>query len=147
MADVSRLSINHATLLEQCSMPQFVEVLARNNVKGASLWREKVREYGVKESAKLIRDNGIALSGYCWAGMIASPDKAEADKALDDVRRAFDEAAEVGRRALCSSPAGRPARQEYRGRRAQRVLDRIADLIPLCARTSASRSRSSRCIR
>jgi sugar phosphate isomerase/epimerase len=111
-------------------MPQFIAALARNNVKGASLWREKVREYGVKESAKLVRDNGILLSGYCWAGLISSPDKAEADKALDEVRRAFDEAAEVKSPCVVfvAGPVD-PRDKNLAGTRA-RVLDRIATIVP-----------------
>ena len=63
MPDLSRLSINHVTLLEQWSMGQFTDALVRNGIGCASLWRDKVREAGVKETAKLLADSGLALSG------------------------------------------------------------------------------------
>ena len=51
MADTDKLSIHQVTLLQQCSTPQFLEVMARNDVPCASLWRDKVREHGVEATA------------------------------------------------------------------------------------------------
>src|SRR5689334_4738853 len=95
MLDPARLSIHQATLL-QCSTPQFIAALRRNEVGCTSLWRPKTLEHGLKETAKLLAGDGIALSGYCAAGIVTSPDRREALAALDDVRRALDEAAALG---------------------------------------------------
>ena len=64
MIDTRRLSIHQVTLLRQCSTPQFVAAMARNDVRCTSLWREKTLEYGVQATARLCADNGIALSGF-----------------------------------------------------------------------------------
>jgi hypothetical protein len=53
MLDPRRLSIDEVTLLRQCSTPQFLDALARNGVRCASLWRDKTREHGVAETARL----------------------------------------------------------------------------------------------
>ena len=130
MPDLQRLSINHVTLLEQCTMPQFVEALARNGIACASLWRDKVRETGVKESAKLLADNGLALSGYCWGGLVTSPDENEGRKALDEVRRALDEAAEVKAPCLVYVAGGVDPRDKDVAATRARGLERTAELVP-----------------
>ena len=130
MPDLSRLSINHVTLLEQCSMPQFVEALARNGIGCASLWRDKVREAGVEETAKLLADSGLALSGYCWGGLVTSPDRAEAGKALDEVRRALDEAAEVKAPCLVYVAGAVDPRDKDIAATRARALERTAELVP-----------------
>jgi sugar phosphate isomerase/epimerase len=129
MPDLSRLSINHVTLLEQCSMPQFVDALVRNGIGYASLWREKVRAHGVKESAKLVSDAGLKLSGYCPIGLVTSPDEDEAGKALDDVRRALDEAAELKAPCVVYVVGGVDPRDKNIDATRARGLERTAKLI------------------
>jgi sugar phosphate isomerase/epimerase len=130
MLEPRRLSIHQVTLLEQCSTPQFIDALVRNGVRCTSLWRDKTREYGVEKTARLLVDNGIALSGYCFAGLITSPDKAEAAKACDDVRRALDEAAAVKAPWLIFVAGGVDPRDKHIGAARERAVDGLAELIP-----------------
>lgn len=130
MLDPRRLSIHQVTLLQQCSTPQFVDALTRNGVGCTSLWRDKTREYGVERTARLVAGNGIALSGYCWGGLITSPDRSEAANARDEVRRALDEAAAVKAPCLIFVAGGiDPRDKNIAGARA-RALDGVAELIP-----------------
>jgi sugar phosphate isomerase/epimerase len=110
MAEADRLSIHQVTLPPQLATPQFLEVLARHRVPAASLWREKTRAHGVAATAKLVVELGIAMTGYCFGGLIASPDAAESARARDDVRRALDEAAELGAPCLVFVAGGVEAR-------------------------------------
>jgi len=130
MPDVSRLSIHQVTLLEQCSTPQFVEALVRHAVPCTSLWRDKVQSYGVENTAKLVADRGIALSGYCWGGLVTSADRAEAATARDEVRRALDEAAAVKAPCLIFVAGGVDPRDKSIADARARALDGVADLIP-----------------
>ena len=129
MLDPRRLSIHEVTLLRQCSTPQFIAALVRNEVRCTALWRDHTREHGVAETARLLADNGIALSGYCFAGLIASPDRAEAARARDDVRRALDEAAAVGAPCLVFVAGGVDPRDKNIAATRERVLDGLADLL------------------
>ena len=130
MLDAHRLSIHQVTLPPQLTTPQFIDVLARNGVSATSLWRDKTREHGVAATARIIADRGIALSGYCFAGLIASPDAAEASRARDDVRRALDEAAELRAPCLVFVAGGVDPRDRDIARTRARVLDGLADLVP-----------------
>ena len=69
MAELARLSMNQVTLLEQCDMPQFLEVLAKNDVRRASLWREKTRAHGVELIGEIFNlfnsKNAANFNGNC----------------------------------------------------------------------------------
>jgi len=129
MLDPRRLCIHQVTLLRQCSTPRFIEVMARNDVRCTALWRDKTLEYGLDKAAHLLADNGIALSGYCFAGMIASPDAGEAVRARDDVRRALDEAATLKAPCLVFVAGGVDPRDKDIARIRGRVLEGVADLL------------------
>ena len=130
MLDPRRLSVHQVTLLQQCSTPQFVDALTRNGVGCTSLWRDKVREHGVENTARLVADHGIALSGYCWAGLITSPDRAQAASARDEVRRALDEAATVKAPCLIFVAGGVDPRDKNIADARARALEGVAELIP-----------------
>jgi sugar phosphate isomerase/epimerase len=129
MLDPARLSIHQVTLPPQCSTPQFVAALARNGVPCTSLWRDKTREHGVEETARLVADNGIALSGYCFAGLVTSPEPGEAARARDDVRRALDEAAALGAPCLVFVAGGVDPRDRNIAGTRERALAGVAELV------------------
>jgi len=130
MVEPHRLSIHQVTLPPQLDTPAFVELLARHRVPATSLWREKTRAHGVAATAKLVAEHGIALTGYCFAGLIAAPDGAEAAAARDDVRRALDEAAELGAPCLVFVAGGVDARDRDIAAARARVLEGLAELVP-----------------
>jgi sugar phosphate isomerase/epimerase len=130
MVEPHRLSIHQVTLPPQLDTPAFVELLARHGVPATSLWREKTRAHGVAATAKLIARHGIALTGYCFAGLIAAPDRAEAAVARDDVRRALDEAAELGAPCLVFVAGGVDSRDRDIAAARARVLEGVAELVP-----------------
>jgi sugar phosphate isomerase/epimerase len=130
MVEPHRLSIHQVTLPPQLDTPAFVELLARHGVPATSLWRERTRAHGVAATAKLIARHGIALTGYCFAGLIAAPDRAEAAVARDDVRRALDEAAELGAPCLVFVAGGVDSRDRDIAAARARVLEGVAELVP-----------------
>lgn len=130
MLEPHRLSIHQVTLPPQLGMRAFVDVLARNGVPATSLWREKTRAHGVAATARLVAAHGLAMTGYCFAGLIASPDPAEAARARDDVRLALDEAAALGAPCLVFVAGGVDARDRDIAATRARVLDGLAELVP-----------------
>jgi sugar phosphate isomerase/epimerase len=80
------LSINTATLRAQWPLERIISECAARGIRAISPWRDQVAVLGLQRTAALLRDTGIALSGYCRGGMFTSP------QALSDNRRAVDEA-------------------------------------------------------
>jgi sugar phosphate isomerase/epimerase len=128
MDDTKRLSINQICVLPQWSLAQAIDALVRHRVPAISVWREKLHEIGVAEAKKRIDAAGLAVSGLCFAGLISSPDRAEAAKARDDVRRAIDEATGIGAACLVFLSGGVDPRDKDLASARARVLDGLAQL-------------------
>jgi sugar phosphate isomerase/epimerase len=94
--DSELLSINTATVRKQWSLPEIVSGCAHRGIRFIAPWRDQVAATGLKEAAQRIRDAGLRLSGYCRGGMFPAADRAGRRAALDDNKRAVDEALELG---------------------------------------------------
>lgn len=98
--DPGLLSINTATVRERCTLRQAAEACRRHDIRGICPWRDKVAEVGAKEAARIIRDNGLAVTGLCRGGFFPAPDRKGRQAAIDDNLRAIDEAATIEARCL-----------------------------------------------
>ena len=108
MPDPALLSLNTATVREQWTLPQIIDGCARHRIGYLSPWRDQVAAAGLRNAAQRIRDAGLALSGYCRGGMFPAPDRAARREALDDNRRAVDEALVLGAPCLVLVVGGLP---------------------------------------
>ncbi|MCR6477123.1 sugar phosphate isomerase/epimerase [Variovorax sp. ZS18.2.2] len=90
------LSINTATVRKQSgaevSLDRIIDQCAERGIRAISPWRDQVAAVGLDKVAKQLKAHGIGLSGYCRGGFFPAPDAAGLKAALDDNRRAIDEA-------------------------------------------------------
>lgn len=127
--DLARFSLNQMTV-RQLPLPDLVAACADLGVPAVGLWREPVQAYGVEAAAKLVRDAGLAVTTLCRGGFLTATDPAERARALDDNRRAVDEAATLGTDVLVLVSGGLPAgSRDLRGAR-ERIADALAELGP-----------------
>jgi sugar phosphate isomerase/epimerase len=136
------LSLNTATVRAQWTLAEIIEGCAKHHIRGISPWRDQVAQLGLKETARRIRDTGLQVSGHCRGGMFPAPDRAGRLAAVEDNRRAVDEAVELGAACLVmvvgglpKGPDGRPVSKDIAGAR-QMVRDGLAELLEY-ARASA----------
>ena len=96
MRDFSRsheqLSLNTATVRKQWKLDRIIDECARRGIRAISPWRDQVAAVGLERIAKQLRDTGTELSGYCRGGFFPAADAAGLKAALDDNRKAIDEA-------------------------------------------------------
>ncbi|MEU0943899.1 sugar phosphate isomerase/epimerase family protein [Streptomyces canus] len=129
MTDLSRFSINQMTV-KQLSLPELVDACRELGVGNLGLWREPVQSYGVEQTAKLVRDAGLTVTTLCRGGFFTGIDPDERAAALDDNRRAVDEAATLGTDTLVLVSGGLPAgSKDLHGAR-ERIADALAVLGP-----------------
>lgn len=127
--DLSRFSINQMTV-RQLSLPELVDACRELGIGHVGLWREPVQSYGVEETAKLVRDAGLTVTTLCRGGFFTAIDPDERAAALDDNRRAVDEAAALGTDTLVLVSGGLPAgSKDLHGAR-ERIADALAVLSP-----------------
>lgn len=90
------LSINTATVRKQLGaevpLSRIIDQCAERGIRAISPWRDQVATVGLNKIASQLKTHGIALSGYCRGGFFPAPDAAGVRAALDDNRRAIDEA-------------------------------------------------------
>jgi len=86
------LSLNTATVRKQWRLDRIIEECARRDIRAISPWRDQVAAVGIDDIARQLRATGIKLSGYCRGGFFPAGDSAGLRAALDDNRRAIDEA-------------------------------------------------------
>ena len=100
MRDFSRglehLSLNTATVRKQLPLPAIIEACAKRGIPAIDPWRDQVAAAGLAAVAKQIKDAGIVLSGYCRGGFFTAADAAGLRAALEDNRKAIDEAKTLG---------------------------------------------------
>ncbi|MGF1624416.1 MAG: sugar phosphate isomerase/epimerase family protein [Alphaproteobacteria bacterium] len=109
MPDAARVSLNTATVRAQWTLRECIEGCARHGIGGIAPWRDKLVECGVGEAARMIADHGLQVSGLCRGGMFPAADAAGIQAALDDNRRAVDEAVAIGAACLVLVVGGMPA--------------------------------------
>jgi sugar phosphate isomerase/epimerase len=124
------LSLNWATVREQWDLMQAVEGCARHGIPGIAPWREPVQAMGVGEAARLIRDHGLTVTGLCRAGMFPTANAAGRQAAIDEVRRAIDEAAAVDAQCLIVVAGGMPPGSKDLARARAQAQDGLAALLP-----------------
>lgn len=107
MDDLSRLSLNQMTV-QRWSVPEAVEGCARAGIPAVGLWRHKVAEAGLKESARLVKEAGVTVSSLCRGGMFPAATAVGRAARVDDNRRAVDEAAALGTDVLVLVCGGLP---------------------------------------
>jgi sugar phosphate isomerase/epimerase len=91
-ADHRWLSINTATLRGAGTLDRIIECCVRHGIRAISPWRDQVHAIGLERTAELVREHTLELSGYCRGGMYPAIDAAGRRRAIDDNRRAIDEA-------------------------------------------------------
>jgi sugar phosphate isomerase/epimerase len=133
MRDLSKdralLSINSMTV-KPWSLEQLVEGCARAGISAISPWRDIVQTCGAERAGKLIRAQGMTVTGLCRGGMFPAADEVGRRAALEDNRRAVDEAAAIGAQCLILVVGGLPqGSRDLAGARRQ-VREGLAALLP-----------------
>src|SRR5712672_2597289 len=127
--DRTLLSINSMTV-KAWSLGQLIEGCARAGLSAISPWRDIVQACGVERAGKLIRAHGMTVTGLCRGGMFTAADESGRRAALDDNRRALDEAAEIGALCLILVAGGLPTGSRDIDDARMQVRDALAELLP-----------------
>ncbi len=127
MPDLARFALNQITT-PKWSMGEAIEGLRRHGIPGIGLWRHFIDDYGTAKTARHLKDAGLWVACYCTSAWF---DRAGADglrAAIDENKRVFDQAADVGAPCVVMVVGGLPrGSKDLAGQRA-RVRDGLAAL-------------------
>lgn len=124
------LSINTATTRRQWGLEDAAANYARLGVAGIAPWRDQVAECGLERAARVIRDSGLRVTGLCRGGGFPQPDRFRFEDALEDNRRAIEEAHELDSDCLVLVCGGLPRGSRDLAGARQMVADALARLLP-----------------
>jgi sugar phosphate isomerase/epimerase len=123
---VDGLSINLATIREQCGFAEAVDVCLAHGITAIAPWRDQIAAAGLDEAVRIVRANGLKLTGLCRGGFFPAADAAGRQTAIDDNKRAVDEAAALGADCLVLVVGGLPGSSKDLGAARRMVTDGIA---------------------
>ncbi|GAJ96365.1 sugar phosphate isomerase/epimerase [Agrobacterium sp. SHOUNA12C] len=127
---ISGLSINLATVRQQYDMRQAVEACLKQDIVAIAPWRDQVHKIGLSEAAKIVADNRLQVTGLCRGGMFPAADAEGLKAAIDDNKRAIDEAAALNADCLVLVVGGLPKGSKDIGQAREMVADGIATILP-----------------
>jgi sugar phosphate isomerase/epimerase len=95
LSDLSQLCIHTIT-----TKPWSIETAAKNfsgaGVKGITVWRDALAGRNIKQTGQLIRDCDLSIVSLCRGGFFPSTDLQKRKAAIDDNKKAIDEAEALG---------------------------------------------------
>lgn len=128
----ARFSLNQETV-RQWSLPELVDGCGAAGVGTVGLWRDPVRGFGVRETARLVAGAGLRVSSLCRGGFFTASDPAGRAAALEENRRAVEEAAELGADVLVLVAGGLPEGERDLAEARRRITGFLGDLVPWAA--------------
>jgi sugar phosphate isomerase/epimerase len=124
------LSINLATLRNGWSFAEMVDGCLRAGITAIAPWRDQVEAVGLPEAARIVRANGLRVTGLCRGGMFPAMTAEGRAAAIEDNSRAIEEAATLGADCLVLVVGGQPeGSRDIEGAR-KIVADGIAAILP-----------------
>jgi len=127
MAEFSRLSMNTITVRDRWPLPQCIEGCARHGIFIIDPWRDKIADYGLANAVRHFRDAGVRVSGVCLGGLFTAGDYRAA---IEENRRAIDEAAALAADCLVVVAGGLPAGSKDLPAARAMVADALAEILP-----------------
>jgi sugar phosphate isomerase/epimerase len=122
-----RLSLNQWTT-RRWSLTDAIDGCARHGIRGIGVWREKLAELPAAEARLRVDDAGLTVTSLCRGGFLSDP--RTHTTALDDNRRALDEAVAIGTDQLVLVMGGLPDGSTDLASARAAARDGLAALVP-----------------
>lgn len=130
ITDLSKLCIHTIT-----TKPWDIETAAKNfsaaGVKGITVWRDALAGRNIKKTGDILRGYDLSIVSLCRGGFFPSIDKTKRQAAIDDNRKAIEEAYELGTKLIvlvCGADPSQPLTESRK-----QIQDGIEMLIPEAA--------------
>jgi sugar phosphate isomerase/epimerase len=125
--DLSKLCI-HTITTKPWPIETAIEEFSKAGVKGITVWRDALTGRDIRKAGTLARDSGLSIVSLCRGGFFPSSDINKRKAAIDDNKRAIEEAAYLGAPLVvlvCGSAPDQPLEVSR-----QQIHDGIAAVLP-----------------
>jgi sugar phosphate isomerase/epimerase len=131
------MSLNQATI-KYASLATALEATACAGIGTIGLWREPVAAEGIARATSMIGDSGLRVSSLCRGGFFTMTEGPQRRGAIDDNKRALEEAAALGAPTLVLVAGGLPVRSRDLAGARERVRDAVGELADFAGSTGVS---------
>ncbi len=126
-APLSRLCI-HTITTKPLGLAAAVKAYSAAGAAGITVWRDALEPLGIRESAHVLAESELKVVSLCRGGFFPAISESDRQKAMDDNRRAIDEAVAIGAPLVvlvCGAAAGVPLTEARK-----QIADGIAAVVP-----------------
>jgi sugar phosphate isomerase/epimerase len=127
ITDLSKLCI-HTFTTKPWDIEEAAKNYSANGVKGITVWRDALRDRNIKQTGNMLRQHGLNIVSLCRGGFFPARDHNKRLAALDDNRRAIEEAFELGTKLIVLVCGADPAQSLEDSRK--QIQDGIAAILP-----------------
>lgn len=127
LSDLSRLCVHTIT-----TKPWTIEQAAKNfseaGIRGITVWRDALNGRDIKQTGQLIRESNLEIVSLCRGGFFPHISSTGRQEAIDDNRKAIDEAEALGAPLIvlvCGAEPGQPLSESRK-----QIRDGIAAVLP-----------------
>jgi sugar phosphate isomerase/epimerase len=132
LPDLSRLCV-HTITTKPWPIETSAAKFAAAGVKGITVWRDTLAGRDIAKTGQLLRDHGLAVVSLCRGGFFPATSADQRTKAIDDNRRAIEEAHALGAPHVVLVCGAVPGQSLIESRK--QIVDGIAAVLPLCEAT------------
>jgi sugar phosphate isomerase/epimerase len=125
--DLSQLCI-HTITTKPWSVEEAAAKFSKAGVKGITVWRDALQGRDIHKTGTMLRNSGLEVVSLCRGGFFPSKDAAKRKAALDDNKRAIEEAAALGAPLIVLVCGAEPEQSLEESRK--QIRDGIAAVIP-----------------
>ena len=125
--DLSRLCI-HTITTKPWAIEQAAKKFSEIGVKGITIWRDALDGRNIKHTGDMLRDHDLKIVSLCRGGFFPSKDLSKRKTAVDDNKKAIDEAAELATSMLvlvCGADPSQPLEESRK-----QIRDGIDAILP-----------------
>jgi sugar phosphate isomerase/epimerase len=127
LTDLSRLCI-HTITTKPGGIEEAAKNYSANGVKGITVWRDALTGRNIKQTGDMLRQQGLSAVSLCRGGFFPSKEPSGRQAAIDDNRKAIEEAFELGTRLIVLVCGADPAQSLEDSRK--QIHDGIAAILP-----------------
>jgi sugar phosphate isomerase/epimerase len=124
-----RLSINRWSC-RTTRVADVIDAAVANGLGSIGLWRQDVEDVGLEQLRRMVDEAGLSVTSLCRGGWFTAAEPSARAEALEDNRRAIDEAVGLGTDVLVLVVGGLTREDKDLVAARQRVVENIAALTP-----------------
>lgn len=125
--DLSQLCI-HTITTNPWKIEEAAKKYSAAGVKGITVWRDALDGRNIKQTGEMLREHDLTIVSLCRGGFFPHKDLSKRKQAIDDNRKAIEEAAELGTKMLVLVCGADPSQSLEESRK--QIRDGIAAVIP-----------------